>query len=326
MVCSLDWVGLYLLHRQKSRKSQFTPYDRSLFDDVSWDIVYPTPEIPDINFNHIHKQMSYEIHHFSFHSPMASGDDINDQVHGNVYFHSSHSPVHIIVVHGWRMDQCEKINRLFFKPFDKSGFHMWQMILPFHFERAYHSLYSGEYMISANIERSVFSVRQAVTEIRALIRWIKQKKGEKVILVGVSLGGLITNLVATAEENADAVISIMYANTLSYAVWHTPIGKYIKQDLQNNGMTYATLKNDWKVLEPACQKTKIDRDRILLIAGRYDQYVRFEDALTLQKVWDVPNFLPYHCGHAGIIFHRKKIANDVLTFIYRTLSLSSRSV
>lgn len=105
--------------------------------------------------------MNYEIHRFSFQSPMKSGDEINDRVQGNVYFHSSRSPVHIVVVHGWRMDQWEKINRLFLNPFDKSGFHMWQMILPFHFDRAY-STYSGEYMISANIKRSVFAVGQAL--------------------------------------------------------------------------------------------------------------------------------------------------------------------
>lgn len=286
------------------------------------DIVYPTPDIPEVHFEHMHKQMNYEICRFSFQSPMKSGNEINDRVQGNVYFHSSQSPIHVIVVHGWRMDQWEKINRLFLKPFNKSGFHMWQIMLPFHFDRA-HSTYSGEYMISANIERSVFSVRQAVTEIRALIRWIKLNKGGNVILVGVSLGGLMANLVATADEYADAVISIMYANSLSYAVWHTPIGKYIKQVLQNNGITYDMLKEYWEILEPISQKPKIDRNRILFIAGRYDQYVHFEDALALQQAWDIPNFLPYHCGHAGIIFHRKKIAKDVLTFIH---SLLSRSV
>lgn len=325
MAHSLDRMGLYLLHRQKSQQSQFTRYDRSLLEQANWDIVYPTPDVPEVHFEHMHKQMNYEIQRFSFQSPMKFGNEINDRVQGNVYFHSSQSPIHVIVVHGWRMDQWEKINRLFLKPFNKSGFHMWQMMLPFHFDRAYSS-YSGEYMISANIERSIFSVRQAVMEIRSLIRWIKQNKGGSVILVGVSLGGLMTNLVATVEEYADAVISIMYANSLSYAVWHTPIGKYIKQDLQNNGVTYDMLKEYWEILEPISQKPKIDRNRILFIAGRYDQYVHFEDALALQQAWNISNFISYRCGHAGIIFHRKKIANDVLSFIHRTLSLSPRSV
>ncbi len=150
---SLDWIGLYLLHRQKASSRNL----RVMIDHFlnRQDIVYPTPDIPDVHFEHIHRQMNYEICRFSFQSPMKSGNEINDRVQGNVYSHSSRSPVHIVVVHGWRMDQWEKINQLFLNPFDKSGFHMWQIMLPFHFDRA-HSTYSGEYMISANIERSVF--------------------------------------------------------------------------------------------------------------------------------------------------------------------------
>ncbi len=66
----------------------------------------------------------------------------------------------------------------------------------------------------------------------------------------------MANLVATADEYADAVISIMYANSLSYAVWHTPIGKYIKQVLQNNGITYDMLKEYWEILEPISQNRR----------------------------------------------------------------------
>ena len=64
------------------------PYDQPLFDDVSWDIVYPVPKMLVVHFGHIHKQVNDEIQRFSFQNLMESGDEINDRVQGNVYFHS----------------------------------------------------------------------------------------------------------------------------------------------------------------------------------------------------------------------------------------------
>ncbi|WP_256368957.1 hypothetical protein [Anoxybacillus sp. EFIL] len=36
MAHSLDRMGLYLLHRQKSQQSQFTRYDRSLLEQAGY--------------------------------------------------------------------------------------------------------------------------------------------------------------------------------------------------------------------------------------------------------------------------------------------------
>lgn len=66
---------------------------------------------------------------------------------------------------------------------------MYYYSLPYHFEREpENSLYSGELMISANIDRTIESTRQAVVDLRALIYWIKANKKGPVIIVGVSLG------------------------------------------------------------------------------------------------------------------------------------------
>ncbi len=54
---------------------------------------------------------------------------------------------------------------------------MYYYSLPYHFEREpENSLYSGELMISANIDRTIESTRQAIVDLRALIHWIKANK------------------------------------------------------------------------------------------------------------------------------------------------------
>lgn len=54
---------------------------------------------------------------------------------------------------------------------------MYYFTLPYHFDRKPNqSLYSGEYMVSANVERTVEATRQAVADLRTLIEWIKKIK------------------------------------------------------------------------------------------------------------------------------------------------------
>ena len=76
-------------------------------------------------------------------------------------------------------------------------------------------------MISADIDRTNQSIKQAIVDLRVLIQWIKQNKKGSVILVGISLDGFITNLATTLESEIDALVSIFYANRLSYSIWNT---------------------------------------------------------------------------------------------------------
>ncbi len=49
------------------------------------------------------------------------------------------------------------------------------------------------------------------------------------ILIGISLGGFITNLTSLVEEEIDVLASIFYANRLSYSIWNTIPGKFIRR-------------------------------------------------------------------------------------------------
>lgn len=113
------------------------------------------------------------------------------------------------------------------------------------------SLYSGEYYVSSDINRTLKSQQQAVSYIRALISYIKNKKEGKIIIIGLSLGGITTNLLSEVEENIDVLISLFYANDLSYTIFETEAGKYIKKDfniliekyLYNQGFINKSNKN-----------------------------------------------------------------------------------
>lgn len=75
------------------------------------------------------------------------------------------------------MDSNERVKKIFHNHMTTLKWNMYYFTLPYHFERKPdQSLFSGEYMVSANIERTVQATRQAVADLRALIKWIKANK------------------------------------------------------------------------------------------------------------------------------------------------------
>lgn len=214
------------------------------------------------------------------------------------------------------MESNDKVKKIFHNQIMKLGWNMYYYTLPFHFDREPNdSLYSGEFMVSANIERTVQSTQQAVVDLRTLINWIKTYKEGPIVLIGISLGGFITNLTALVEPDIDVLASIFYANRLSYSIWKTDPGKYIKSDLENHGVTYQELIDYWNITEPSQALPKVKKENILLITAKYDEYVHFEDTEYLWSSWDRPTRYIYSCGHAGIVLKRKKIGIDTLNFI-----------
>ncbi|HDR4587791.1 TPA: alpha/beta hydrolase [Bacillus cytotoxicus] len=316
----IERVALYDLHRKRSKTSQFKSLPnpdgaiRNLEDFYQGKIT--DMEFDLKNSDHI----GYKTGLFTYKSHLQSDYVKNDTVTGEAYVTKNDAAPNIIFVHGWRMESNERVKNIFHDRILELGWNMYYFTLPFHFDREPEdSLYSGEFMISADIQRTVYSTQQAVVDLRTLINWIKENKKGPVVLIGISLGGFITNLTALVEPKIDVLISIFYANRLSYSIWNTNPGKYIKADLKQHGVTYEELIKYWKITEPSQALPKVKKENILLIAAKQDEYVHFEDTEYLWSSWDKPTRYIYNCGHAGIVLKRKKIGTDALNFIRKRI-------
>lgn len=314
----IDKFALIDLHRKKSGKFHF---NKSLqIPDINNDLncFYPTPSLPDIIFNQKDQNGAYNVGKFYYESQIDNGP--SNKYSTGLYYENENSNqvANVIFVHGWRMDNLSRIRRIYNKPFSMLGFNMYYFTLPCHFEREpAESLYNGELMISADIHRTLTSVKQAVTDLRAMIKWIRANRKGKIILIGVSLGGFITNLTGVIEKEIDALISVFYANSIAYSVWNTIPGKYIKKDFEQGGFTYDQLKEAWAIINPSLFKPVVRKENILLISGIYDHFVVLEDTDQLWESWERPERIVYNIGHAGIVLHNRKIAKDSVSFIKR---------
>ncbi|QWG31432.1 alpha/beta hydrolase (plasmid) [Bacillus mycoides] len=320
----IDRYALYDLHKKRSAEFQYASLSNTSLSVKDIDSFYKvTPYDIHFDMKHSQQEKEYLVGHFKYKSSVQSGDSRNDSVTGEVYLHKNEDTPHVIFVHGWRMDSNERVKKIFHDHMNSLSWNMYYFTLPYHFEREpEQSLFSGEYMVSAHIERTVQATRQAVADLRTLIKWIKANKKGPLILIGISLGGFITNLTALVEPEIDVLASIFYANRLSYSIWKTNPGKFIKEDLEHHGVTYNDLIDYWKITEPSQALPKVKKENILLISGKHDLYLHSEDTDYLWKSWERPTRYIYTCGHAGIVLKRKKIATDTINFIQNRLNYS----
>jgi esterase/lipase len=306
-----DCYGLYDLHKSYTNKDQFY-YDKSKISKLNKDF-YTRPDIPELKFEKSSSSDNYEFGTINF-SSQVKGDGKDA-----VFYYATNNtkkPVNIIMIHGWR-SKLNKLDNIFKGSFMQEGFNTYSYILPYHLERSPQgSAYNGEYFLTANTVRTLNVFKQAVSDIRALIRYIKDDQKEKVYVIGLSLGGLVSNLVCEHEE-IDALISLFYANDLAYTIFHAISGKYIKRDFVNNRFSEEQLSNCWKIITPSLSKPIIDKNKILLVSGRYDEYVLPEDTNKVWEAWGKPQRYVYNCGHSGIVLSKKRIRDDTMRFIRR---------
>ena len=315
----IDNYALYRLHKDRSQISHYKSTLPIPVDEVNE--FYAEPKLPILQLNYTLQQKNYMMGYYKYESEVQD-NGINNRFSIGTFYQNlkNDKSINIILVHGWRMENIERLNNLYLKDFLKLGYNVYHFTLPYHFERnSNDSLYNGELMISADIDRTLISIKQAVSDLRALICWLKENGSGKVILIGISLGGFITNLTSVIDKKIDALISVMYANSLAYSVWHTVPGKYIKEDFMANDFTYDKLKQHWALITPSLFKPQIPKDKILLFSGLYDKYVVKEDTDLLWESWERPKRIIYDCGHAGIVLYKKTIAKDTVSFISELL-------
>lgn len=318
---AIDRFALHILHKTRSKQFQYSAPPAAMSEALEKEMFYEAAGPSNVTFDFHRFCDGYHTGTYSYRSLLASGDPLNDLSAGEVLINPNEEAPNVIFVHGWRMSSFDRIKSMFQKQLtDEQGWNLYYFTLPFHVQRKpEHSSYSGEYMVSADIGRTVQSVRQAVVDLRTLIGWIKANKKGPVIVIGVSLGGFLTNLTALVENRIDAMVSIFYANRLSYSIWNTIPGKYIRADLEHHGVNYGDLVRYWKITEPSQSAPVMHKDRILLISAKNDLYVHIEDADYLWEAWDRPARHVYTCGHAGIVLRGRAIARDALSFVQQKI-------
>ena len=162
-VCDL-WA-LSQMHRTKSKFNQFVQVNSTPLTPKHSNMFYIEPQLPRIEINVDAENNNYQIGKLIFESQVKTNYPENNIVSSSFYCtRKSKSNITIIIVHGWRMNSIHRLEKMFLKDFLAMQYNIYFPVLPYHLERKPNGSFNGEYLISANIERTLLAIKQAVSD------------------------------------------------------------------------------------------------------------------------------------------------------------------
>ncbi|MDX2037304.1 MAG: alpha/beta hydrolase family protein [Isosphaeraceae bacterium] len=156
--------------------------------------------------------------------------------------------------------------------------------------------------LSADIERSVGSMRQGVLDVRRGLAWLAARPevdANALGVTGISLGGIISSLAAAAEPRVARAAFLLAGGGLDDILWNMPepqARRYRDAWIQA-GKTREDFAKLTRPLDPLTHAHRLAGKRLMMIAGTIDDVIPPTAASALWKAAGEPPITWYECGH-----------------------------
>lgn len=146
----------------------------------------------------------------------------------------------------------------------------------------------------------VHGLAQAVWDARQLLAYLRTRTTKPIGVMGLSLGGYVSSLVASLDDVHAAVLLVPAVDLSSLmADGGQRVGHTVSAELLTSAAAVL------RVVAPLALEPRVPRDRRMIVAATLDQFARpTTQALALWRHWDEPELHWYHGGHIG--FFRAK--------------------
>lgn len=225
------------------------------------------------------------------------------------------SPV-VMISHGWAHRNLRAIEHLYVRPLLKAGFSVAFVLHPLHFERTPSGAYSGELVVSADVVLTVEAFRQGVVDLVAAADWLRAEGHGSIGLFGYSLGGYLAGIMAALRDDWAFVVLGGAGDSPVSPILDTSLGKNIRDDLKACGMLdRARLIRSWNIISPGSLKPRVPKERILLIAGRYDRIMLPKSVRRLWSAWKRPRLCWLNRGHYTLLATNRGLMSLAIPFM-----------
>jgi hypothetical protein len=219
----------------------------------------------------------------------------------------------LVCVHGAEMGRAA---------LDLALFHAWHLysdldlnvvlpVLPIHGPRA-RGLPKGVAFPSEDVLNDVHGAAQAVWDIRRLLSWIRAQQPDAIIgLNGISLGGLISSLVASLDNGLTcAILGVPAVDLVGLVGRHAGLSGHgpLRQ-------TMSSAKPIGRMISPLALTPRVPMRGRFIYAGIADRLVHPRDQVTrLWEHWGKPEIEWYPGGHTGFFRSRpvQRFIDDAL--------------
>src|SRR6202167_5043342 len=151
------------------------------------------------------------------------------------------------------------------------GIAVLRVSMPYHDIRMPAEISRADYAVSANIGRTIDSVRQGVIDVRSCFDWLEQQGYTRLGIVGTSLGSCYA-FIAAAHGPRIRVAGFNHASTyFADVVWHGQSTRHIRAGLEQ-GIDFPDLRNVFRAVSPMVYFEKFSRwpRKSLIIYAKYD--------------------------------------------------------
>jgi hypothetical protein len=208
----------------------------------------------------------------------------------------------VLVLPQWNADAASHVELC--RLLNRFGISALRLTLPFHEARRPPELERADHLISSNVGRTIQSMRQAVTDARAAVTWLKEHRGfERVGIIGTSIGSCAGFLTFAHDERIDAAVFNHVSGYFADVTWHGISTQHVRQGFGDE-LTLDELRELWLPISPFPYIPRLLKMRprpMRFIAARHD--LTFPAHLTRDVIAEVKRhnipldvaWLP--CGH-----------------------------
>ena len=149
------------------------------------------------------------------------------------------------------------------------GISALRLSLPYHDARMPPELTRADYIVSANVARTVQVCRQAVLDARRAVAWLARRGYERIGILGTSLGSCLAMLTSAHEPLLRAQALNHVSPWFADVVWRGLSTRHVRQSLDGN-VTLDELRDLWRPINPWSYLDRVHHARTLLVYARYD--------------------------------------------------------
>jgi dienelactone hydrolase len=180
------------------------------------------------------------------------------------------------------------------------GLNALRLSLPYHDRRMPPSLNRADYIVSANIGRTLQVCRQAVMDARRAIAWLAGEGYERIGILGTSLGSCLAMLTSAHEPLIRAQALNHISRYFADVIWEGLSTRHVREGLEGR-ITLERLRELWMPISPQAYVDRVRGKRTLLVYARYDTTFPVHLSLALVREFDRLS-VPYElavlpCGH-----------------------------
>lgn len=202
----------------------------------------------------------------TFPSALTTPHAANNTVHAR-FFRAKTGRRAVVVLPQWNSDAGGHmgLSRLL----ARVGVSALRLSLPYHDRRMPPELTRADFIVSANVLRTVQVCRQAVLDTRRALWWLRDQGYESLGLLGTSLGSCLAMLTASHEPLVRAQALNHVSPFFADVVWRGLSTAHVRAGLDGH-VDLDLLRDLWRPISPWTYLERARGRRTLLVYAKYD--------------------------------------------------------